>query len=100
MRLFEPRLDRMESITPALAFADATPARLLQRVLIAVALFEDAAGLALDPVQRFRDQIDRDGVGDERDSTARGAADSGNQPAVVCGKGSKPSASGSLARCW
>jgi hypothetical protein len=43
MRLFEPHTDRVESAPPALAFADATTAGSQQRVLIAVAQFEDAA---------------------------------------------------------
>ncbi len=80
MPFLKPSADRVESAPPGLAFTDATPARLLQRILVAVALFEDAVALALDPVQRFRDQIDRDDVGDERNGTARGAADAGNQP--------------------
>ena len=80
MRFLKPSADRVESVTPTLAFADATGARSLQRVLVAVVLFEDGVGLALDPVQRFRDQIDRDGVGDKRDGAARGAADAGDQP--------------------
>src|SRR5229473_1918383 len=80
MRLLEPCPDRVERAAPALAFADATGTGSPQRLGVAVVLFENAVGLALDPVQRFRDQVDRDGIGDERNGATRGSADAGDQP--------------------
>jgi hypothetical protein len=79
LRLFEACTNRVERAAPGLAFADATGARPLQRVLVTVTLFEDSVSFVLDSMQCFRDQIDCNSVRDEGDRAARGTADASNQ---------------------